>query len=86
MPAASRSSKGVVVDAATVEGQLFVNFGADWRTAFSLRLSPEALRLFRPERIAAASLKGERLRVRGWVRSSERPIIDVTHPEQIERL
>ncbi|HJT07889.1 MAG TPA: thermonuclease family protein [Stellaceae bacterium] len=78
--------EGEVADTALVEGQLFVNFGADWRTAFSLRLSPEALRLFRREGIAAASLKGARLRVRGWVHGSERPIIDVTHPEQIERL
>ena len=78
--------EGEVADTALVEGQLFVNFGADWRTAFSLRLSPEALRLFRREGIAPASLKGARLRVRGWVRGSERPIIDVTYPEQIERL
>jgi endonuclease YncB( thermonuclease family) len=78
--------EGVAVDAATVEGQLFVNFGEDWRTAFSLRLAPETLRLFRAEGIAAASLKGVRLRVRGWVRGGERPIIDITHPEQIERL
>ena len=78
--------EGEVADTAMVEGQLFVNFGADWRTAFSLRLSPEALRLFRREGITPASLKGARLRVRGWVRGGERPIIDVTHPEQIERL
>jgi micrococcal nuclease len=78
--------EGEVADTAMVEGQLFVNFGEDWRTAFSLRLAPEALRLFRAEGITAASLQGARLRVRGWVRGSERPIIDVTHPEQIERL
>jgi micrococcal nuclease len=78
--------EGEVADIAVVEGQLFVNFGEDWRTAFSLRLAPETLRQFRAEGIGAASLKGARLRVRGWVRGSERPIIDVTHPEQIERL
>ena len=78
--------EGAVVDTAKVEGQLFVNFGADWRTAFSLRLPPETLRLFRVEGLDAAALKGTRLRVRGWIRGSERPIIDVSHPEQIERL
>jgi endonuclease YncB( thermonuclease family) len=78
--------EGTVVDTAMVEGQLFVNFGGDWRTAFSLRLSSEVLRLFRAEGIAAAALKGAQVRVRGWVRGSERPVIDVTHPEQIERL
>ncbi len=78
--------EGTAVDTAMVEGQLFINFGGDWRTAFSLRLPPDALRLFRAEGVDAAALKGARLRVRGWVRGSERPIIDVTHPEQIERL
>jgi micrococcal nuclease len=78
--------EGEVVDMARVEGQLFVNFGDDWRTAFSVRLPPEVVRLFRAEGIDAAALKGTRLRVRGWIRGSERPIIDVSHPEQIERL
>jgi len=78
--------EGTVVDTAIVEGQLFVNFGSDWRTAFSLRLPSDALRLFRTEGIDATALKGARVRVRGWIRGSERPIIDVTHPEQIERL
>ena len=78
--------EGSLVDAAAVDGQLFLNFADDWRTAFSLRLAPETLRLFRAEGIDAAALRGERLRVRGFIRGSERPIIDVTHPEQIERL
>jgi micrococcal nuclease len=78
--------EGTAVDSAMVEGQLFVNFGSNWRTAFSLRLAPEALRLFRAAGVDPASLKGARLRVRGWIRGGERPIIDVTHPEQIERL
>jgi endonuclease YncB( thermonuclease family) len=78
--------EGTVADTAMVDGQLFVNFGGDWRTAFSLRLAPDALRLFRSEGVDAAALKGASVRVRGWVRGSERPVIDVTHPEQIERL
>ena len=78
--------EGTVVDTAVVEGQRFLNFGADWRSAFSLRLSPAALRLFRADGIDAAALQGTRLRVRGWVNGGARPIINVTHPEQIERL
>ncbi len=78
--------EGRLVDAASRDGQLFLNFADDWRTSFSLRLGPAALRLFRAEGIDAAALTGERLRVRGFIRGGERPIIDVTHPEQIERL
>ena len=32
------------------------------------------------------SLKGATVRLRGWVRFDARPMIDVTHPEQIELL
>jgi micrococcal nuclease len=78
--------EGTVVDTAMVDGQLFVNFAADWRSGFSLKLAPETLRLFRAEGIDAATLKGERVRVRGWISGGARPVIDVTHPEQIERL
>jgi len=31
-------------------------------------------------------LKDQRVRVRGWVRQFNGPLIDVTHPEQIEVL
>ena len=31
-------------------------------------------------------MEGKRIRVRGWLRSYNGPVIDVTHPEQIELL
>src|SRR5260370_22058099 len=70
--------EGTAVDTAMVEGQLFINFGGDWRTAFSLRLPPDALRLFRAEGVDAAALEGRRLRGRGWARSRECPILALT--------
>src|SRR5260370_26719280 len=60
--------EGTVVDMPMVEGQLFVNFGGDWRTPFSLRLPPDALRVFRAEGLDAAALTAARDRGRGPVR------------------
>lgn len=78
--------EGTIVDTGRARDGLFLNFAEDWRSAFSLRLAPETLRLFRAEGVDALSLKGAQVRVRGWIRGSERPTIDITHPEQIERL
>ena len=79
--------EGRIVSAAHVSGSVFLNFGEDWRTAFTVRIDGEALRRFRAEGIDPASLEGERVRVRGYVRRDRaRAVIDVTHPEAIERI
>lgn len=78
--------EGRVVAAHRAEGALLLNFAADWRHGFSLRLAPEMLRLMRQERSDPAALAGQSVRVRGFIHGSERPMIDVTYPEQIELL
>ncbi len=78
--------EGEVAEAAHIRGEVFLNFAPDWRSAFSLHLGPEALRLFRAEGMDPLELAGKKLRVRGWIHGGRRPIIDVTHPEQIEAL
>jgi micrococcal nuclease len=77
--------EGEVVDAGRVEGALFLDF-APAQHGFRLRFSPEALRLFGPEDIDPKTLIGARIRARGFLHGTERPTIDVTYPEQIERL
>jgi endonuclease YncB( thermonuclease family) len=64
----------------------YLNFGADYRTDFTLSLSREALRLMRQANIDPMALQGIRVRARGWLRSFNGPLIEITHPEQIEVL
>jgi micrococcal nuclease len=78
--------EGTIADAVKIKGQVFLNLGPDWRTAFTIHLPRNALPLFKEDGLDPLELKGERVRVRGWIRLDRRPIIDVTHPEQIERL
>jgi endonuclease YncB( thermonuclease family) len=78
--------EGRVVDVATVGGRGFVNFGADYKTDFTLSLAPKIRRAFADAGIDIARYKGTRVRVRGWVKSYNGPMIEVTHPEQIEEL
>ena len=78
--------EGRVLTAARVRGGGYLNFGADYKTDFTLRFDSESLRRLRDSGLDFESLAGVRLRVRGWLRYFNGPLIDVTHPEQIEVL
>jgi micrococcal nuclease len=66
---------------------VYLNFGADWRSDFTLRLDKAAAAA-----LAAAlgepleRLAGRRVEARGFLVEAGGPLIDVSHPEQIEVL
>lgn len=78
--------EGRVMATAIVRGRGFVNFGPDYRTDFTASIAPRDLRVFAREGIDIARYEGRTLRIRGWVKSYNGPMIEVTHPEQIEEL
>ena len=78
--------EGRVVDAATVRGTTYLNFGTDWRSDFTFRIESNARRAFKRVGVDLASLTGVRVRGRGWVFPLNGPMIDLTHPEALEVL
>ena len=76
--------EGIVVDAAEVKGRVYLNFGADWKSDFTVSLAPAVRRLFEAEGIDPLDYGGKRVRVRGWIKSFNGPMIEASHPEQIE--
>lgn len=78
--------EGRVLDAAVVRKRGYLNFGEDWKTDFTVAIDPAALRLFEADGRTIDAYRGRRIRVRGWVKSFNGPLIDATHPEQIEVL
>lgn len=78
--------EGRILDAARAGGRGYLNFGADRMTDFTLSLDPATLRLFDAEGLPIEQLEGRRIRVRGWVDYFNGPMIEITHPEQIEVL
>lgn len=76
--------EGRVRAVATVKGRTYLNFGNDWRRDFTIMVAGKDRRRFTVRRLAA--LEGRLVRVRGWLRWRNGPMIDVTHPEQIEVL
>lgn len=78
--------EGVVVDSALIRRVTYLNFGADWRTDFTVRIAPAAGKLFAKAGLDPLLLKGKRIRVRGWIKSWNGPMIEPSHPGQIEIL
>lgn len=79
-----RLVEGTVLDAAIVRGRGYLNFGPDWRSDFTVSIAPKHRRRFRRAEIDIASLDGRRVRVRGWLSWRNGPMIEATHPEQLE--
>ena len=78
--------EGTVMSTAIIRGRGYLNFGADWRTDFTISIAPKHMKLFRAARIDIMALRDRRLRVRGWLVRRNGAMISVTHPEQIEFL
>jgi hypothetical protein len=78
--------EGKVRTVATPRNITYLNFGADWRSDFTVMLRGATRKALAKAGMSVESLKGKRLRVRGWVKSRNGPMIEATHPEQIELL
>ena len=77
---------GRVVAVAARRTRTYLNFGPDWRTDFTVSVGAKERRLFEREGFDLAGLEGRTIRVRGWVKWWNGPMIEITHPEQIEVL
>ena len=69
---------------AEVRGRIYLNFGDDWRRDFTVRIAPRDKRAFARAGLDLLALEGRTIRVRGWIKWRDGPMIDATHPEQIE--
>ena len=65
---------------------IYLKFGANWRDDFTIAIPAEAHRMFKKSGLDPVSLQGRNVRVRGWIKSRNGPMIDASHPEQIEIL
>ena len=65
-------------------GRVYLNFGSDWRTDFTVRIDPADASRFETAGMDLLALEGQVIRVRGWVQDENGPMIRVDHPERIE--
>jgi hypothetical protein len=78
--------EGRVLDTAQVKKTIYVNFGKNWRSDFTVKISTRDAKLFAEAGIDLLALKGKRVRVRGWIKSQNGPMIELDHPERLEIL
>jgi len=78
--------EGRVLDTAEVKKTIYVNFGKNWRSDFTVKISTRDAKLFAEAGIDLLALKGKRVRVRGWIKSQNGPMIELDHPERLEIL
>ena len=75
---------GAIVKAERVKDKLYLNFGPDWHTAFTVMVAAHDLRAFKNAGIDLPTWEGKKVRVRGWIKRDFGPRVTVTDPHQIE--
>jgi endonuclease YncB( thermonuclease family) len=76
--------EGKVANAEVKSGRAYLNFGADWRTDFTVVINPADMASFRALGVDPRSYAGQTVRVRGLVQSLNGPEIEVANPQSIE--
>ena len=78
--------QGVITSAADVRGQIYLNFGADYKTDFTIAIAKRDRKRFKRAGLDPLSLEGATVRVRGWIELSNGPMVWLDHPERLEVL
>lgn len=82
---------GRIFDVVRKKGRLYLNFGRDWKTDFTVTVAGSDVRLFDSPMFAGdqsgtAGVIGRQVRVRGFLTRYNGPSMDVATPGQIEIL
>lgn len=79
-------AEGEVFSVGRTATTVYLDFGRNWATDFTVTVSGPDAALLESEGLALNDLKGRRVRVRGWLTEQNGPMIVVDHREQIEVL
>jgi micrococcal nuclease len=77
---------GRVLRVAPTERFVYLNFGSDWRSDFTVRIAKALADRLASSGLEVASLTGRRIEVRGLVLEAGGPLIELSHPEQMQVL
>lgn len=76
--------EGKVLDTGMTDGLVFLDFGTDWRTDFTVTISKEDMAHFRETGVDPRYYKGQTIRVRGYVVWRNGPEIQVANPQSVQ--
>ena len=78
--------EGIITSAADIRGRVYLNFGADYKTDFTIAIAKRDRKRFKKAGLDPMSLEGAKVRVRGWIELMNGPTIWLDHPERLEIL
>jgi micrococcal nuclease len=76
--------EGRIESAAIKQNRIYLNFGHDWKSDFTVSIAPEDKRAFSREKLDPLQWNGQQVRVRGWIESYNGPYMEINHPAAIE--
>jgi len=78
--------QGTVLSAAVKDGRAYLDFGTDWKSDFTVTISPDDMANFRHDGVDPRLYAGKTVRVRGIVQQYDGPEIEIADPKQVEVL
>jgi endonuclease YncB( thermonuclease family) len=78
--------EGIIVSTADVRGTIYLNFGSDYKTDFTVGIGKKHAKAFVKAGIDPLGLEGARVRVRGWLELQNGPMIWISDPRRLEIL
>lgn len=78
--------RGTIRSASLKNGRVYLNFGENWRQDFTVTISPEDMKRFRRLHADPLTLAGQRVEVRGFVRTYHGPEVELANPYQLRVL
>ena len=78
--------EGNIHSVATVGNIIYLNFGSDWRSDFTIALSAGIRSQFIKDGADPMKLGGVRVRARGWLRDYNGPYMELLHPAWMQVL
>lgn len=78
--------EGRIESAALKNNRIYLNFGKDWRSDFTVSIAPRDKRAFSRAGLDPLGWGGQHVRVRGWLESYNGAYMEINHPQAIQLL
>ncbi len=79
-----RIVEGIVKKVSIVKNNVYLNFGNDWKTDFTIMIDSNMRKIFGMNGINLTSLTNKKVRVRGFIEEYYGPMIKIKQTEQLE--
>ena len=76
--------EGRVANVSRTKSTVYLNFGKDWKTDFTIRVGKAVLSANAAWSAGLEGLEGKTIAVRGWIERRNGPLIDIIDPSQID--